>query len=216
MLGVLLALQTLRFSLPTPPPCGAPFHGVLILQRIAPDVPPGTQVDHPMRGTVQVNVAPDGSVVNVKIAQSTGIDALDGAIVDAAKKSTYQAKADNCEAVSGTYIYQADFGALAGAGSPAPNASPQDPCNHEGRVATWAHVVYPASLRVPQPATALVNVTIGTNGELLDEKIAQSTGTDALDQSALDTAKHSVYAPKMVGCKPIAASYIFKIVFKPH
>ena len=219
MIGLLaaLALQTPRYSLPTPPPCGMPFHDVTVLQRVTPSAPPGLTVDRAAHGVAQVSVAPDGSVVSVRVTQSTGVEALDNALLDAARRSTYQAKQDNCTSVPGTYLFNADFGSGQSEGSPqaAPTGSPS-PCNHEGRVETAAHVVYPASLRVTQPQTAIVRVTIGTSGALLDEHVVQSTGTAALDQSALDAAKHSTYAPKMTDCKPVEASYLFRFVFNPH
>jgi len=222
MIALLLAFQTTRYVLPTPPPCGMPFHEATMLQRVNPQVPPGVWFDENARGAVQVDVAPDGSVLHVRVTKSTGNAALDNAMVDAARHSTYQAKQDNCTPLAGSYLYQADFQSRAlmtpeGAASPAPGtAAPQTECNHEGRISTAAHVVYPISLRVAQTAVAVVRVTIGTAGELVDEKIETSTGNQTLDQSALDAAKHSSYTPKVVDCKAVVAVYTFKVVFQPH
>ncbi|HEV3155497.1 MAG TPA: TonB family protein [Candidatus Baltobacteraceae bacterium] len=219
MLALLLAFQQYRFPMPTPA-CGMPFHDASILQRVNPQVPDDVTFDGSLKGAAEVDLAPDGTVVRVRVTQSTGNAALDNAMMEAARRSTYQPKQDNCTAMPGTYLYQADFAAPgvlspeeSATAAPAPAANS---CNHEGRVATSAHIVYPASLRVPQTTTALVRVKIGTSGELLDERIAQSTGNDTLDQSALDAAKRSVYAPKLVDCKPVVAAYIFKVVFQPH
>ena len=209
---MLFALQTPRYSLPTPPPCGVPFHDVVILQRITPDVPANVAIDHPTQGTAQVSVGPDGSVLGVKVVQSTGDALLDAAIVEAAKRSTYKPKEDNCSPIAGSYAFHASFAVP----SPAPSSGPVDPCNHEGRVSTSAHAVLPSSVHVAQTTTALVRVTIDANGQLTGEKLAESTGSAVLDQSALDAAKHSVYAPKYVACKPVAAEYVFRIVFDPH
>lgn len=217
MLGLLLAFQAVHPVLPTPPPCSMPFREAGVLQRVEPQVPRDVYFDHPLQGAAVVDVAPDGSVARVRIVKSTGNPVLDDAIVEAARKSTYQSKQDDCNATEGSYTFQADFetpDVLMPA--TAASAPPANSCNHEGRVATSAHAVYPASLRVPQTTTALVKVTIGADGSLLDEKIAQSTGSDALDQSALDAAKHSSYSPKLVDCKPVAAAYIFRVVFQPH
>src|SRR5579883_1230877 len=222
MIALLLAFQTPRYVLPTPPPCGMPFHEATMLQRVNPHVPAGVWFDENARGAVQVDVAPDGSVLHVRVTKSTGNAALDNAMVDAARHSTYQAKQDNCTPLAGSYLYQADFQSRAlmtpeGAASPAPGtAAPQTECNHEGRISTAAHVVYPISLRVAQTAVAVVRVTIGTAGELVDEKIETSTGNQTLDQSALDAAKHSSYTPKVVDCKAVVAVYTFKVVFQPH
>ena len=223
MIALLLAFQTPRYVLPTPPPCGMPFHEATMLQRVNPQVPPGVWFDENVRGAVQVDVAPDGSVLHVRVTKSTGNAALDNAMVDAARHSTYQAKQDNCTPLAGSYLYQADFQSPetmtpAQPASAAPSAAPapQTECNHEGRISTAAHVVYPISLRVAQAAVAVVRVTIGTAGELLDEKIETSTGNQTLDQSALDAAKHSSYTPKVVDCKAVVAVYTFKVVFQPH
>ena len=222
---LLLAFQTTptRYILPTPPPCGMPFHDASIVQRVNPQAPAGVWFDQSMHGTAEVDIAPDGSVMRVRVTRSTGDPALDNAMIEAARRSTYAAKQDNCTPLAGSYLYQADFGAPesmtpAAGSSAAPAASPAaaTECNHEGRISTAAHVVYPASLRVAQKAIAVVRVTIGSSGELVEEKIEQSTGNDTLDQSALDAAKHSIYAPKVVDCKPVVAVYTFRVVFQPH
>lgn len=96
------------------------------------------------------------------------------------------------------------------------NPAPANLCNHDGSISKSAEALLPETTHFQQPLTALVRVTIGANGDLLNAKIAQSTGNDAVDTSAHDAAKHSTYTPKFVSCKAVAASYIYKIVFKPH
>lgn len=214
MIGVILAFQTVPApGLPTPPACTMAFQNAVLVSRISPQLPADAALDHQVHGTVQVSVAPDGSVASVKVVQSTGSAELDNAIVDAAEKSTYQPKVDNCNPVPGSVLFAADF---SGSPKPAASAAPGTSCNHEGRVSNWAHAVYPATLRLTQDTSAIVHVTIGTNGELVTEKIAQSSGNDVLDQSALDAAKRSTYEPKVSDCKAVVADYFVRFDFQPH
>lgn len=214
MIALFLLLQTtpVRPTLPTPPACGAPFQDAAIVQRVNPEIPHGSTIYQPVQGSVQVSVAPDGSVAAVQMVQSTGDSQLDAAILDAARRSTYQAKSDNCTPTFGTYLYHASFGGP----SPLPSGAPADACNHEGRVTSNARAVYPLSMQLKSAQTAIVRVTVGADGMLTKASIVQSTGNDVLDQSAIDAAKHSVYAPKVEACKAVVADYLIKIVFNPH
>lgn len=189
------------------------FHDAVLVSRVSPQTPADVALDRAVHGSVQVSVAPDGSVTAIKIVQSTGNAELDDAIVDAAKKSTYQPKVDNCNPVAGSVLYAADFGSSPKAGASAP---PGTSCDHEGRVSNWAHAVYPASLQVTKDTSAIVHVKIGTSGELLSENISQSSGNDVLDQSALDAAKRSSYEPKFADCKAVVADYFVRFDFQPH
>ncbi len=214
MIALFLALQTTpdRPTLPTPPPCSAPFHDASIVQRVNPVVPQNAPLFQPVQGIAQVSIGPDGTVTAVQIVQSTGDPGLDAAILEAAKKSTYEAKTDDCTSMFGTYLFRASFSPA----SPLPSGAPPDPCNHEGRITTSAKPVYPLSLRLESPEMAVVRVTVGADGTLADAQIIKSTGNATLDQSAVQAAKQSAYAPKVQECKGIAAQYLMKFLFNPH
>ena len=58
---------------------------------------------------VVVTVSPTGSVIAVKIVQSTGNMALDQAAISAARQSTYSPKVVNCEPVASQYLFSVTF-----------------------------------------------------------------------------------------------------------
>lgn len=62
--------------------------------------------------------------------------------------------------------------------------------------------------------SVLVEVTLDAKGSLTEAKIAQSSGNAALDASALQAARESTYAPKIVNCEPAAGTYIFRADFQ--
>ena len=213
---VLAAFQTIRFT-PQPNVCAMPFRSVTVTQHVDPTLPAGFEVTQPAQAVVRVMVGPDGSVIGAAVSQSSGDNVLDRAALQAAQATTYQPKIVDCSPAAGTYMYSWNFGATGSSKSgESPSPAPANPCNHDGSIAKSAEAVLPATTHFEQPLTALVRVTIGANGELVDAKIAQSTGNDTVDTSALDAAKRSTYVPKFVSCKAVVASYIYKIVFKPH
>ena len=217
MIGVIVlaAFQTIRYT-PQPNVCAMPFRNVTVAQHVDPTLPAGFEVTQPTQTVVSVLVGPDGSVIGASVSQSSGDNVLDRAALQAAQATTYQPKIVDCTPAAGTYMYTWNFGAAAAPKGRDQSPAPANPCNHDGSISKSADAVLPATTHFQQPLTALVRVTIGTNGELIDAKIAQSTGNDTVDMSALDAAKHSTYAPKFVSCKAVVASYIYKIVFKPH
>jgi TonB family protein len=58
---------------------------------------------------VAVTIAPNGHVVGAKVLHSSGYPAMDQAVVTAARQSTYSPKIVNCVAVTGSYIFTAEF-----------------------------------------------------------------------------------------------------------
>jgi len=77
-----------------------------------PDMPKGAlKAKGTAEGGAVVVVAPDGHVVSVKIAQSTGSSVLDKSLVAAAKASTYKPAQANCKAIQGSYYFHAVFNA---------------------------------------------------------------------------------------------------------
>jgi Gram-negative bacterial TonB protein C-terminal len=72
---------------------------------------------------IKVYLAPDGSVAKAVIVRSSGDVFLDGATYDAAVATTYAAEIQDCEAVSGGYIYRTRYNAEA-TPDPSPPATP--------------------------------------------------------------------------------------------
>lgn len=77
----------------------------------------------------------------------------------------------------------------------------------------------PATPRFPEGETfhglvrGSARVTIGPDGDVVNAKIAKSTGNAALDQSVLKAAKQSTYTPKIANCKPVEGTYLFFVQF---
>ncbi len=66
------------------------------------------------------------------------------------------------------------------------------------------------------PVTVLVQVTISPSGSLQGAKIYQSSNNMSIDQSALSAARQSTYSPKIVACKPVEGTYLFRAQFDPN
>lgn len=66
------------------------------------------------------------------------------------------------------------------------------------------------------PVTVLVQVTISATGSLQSAKIYQSSNNMSIDQSALSAARQSSYSPKIVNCKPVEGTYLFRAQFDPN
>lgn len=60
---------------------------------------------------------------------------------------------------------------------------------------------------------AVVAVTIGTRGAVLAERLESSCGDDALDKSALDAAKHTLFSEPQFEGAPIAVEYLITYNF---
>jgi TonB family protein len=203
------AFQVRNMETPGPEVCAVPTRSITVTQRVDPAIPANTPV--PTGDTVvRVTVAPDGSVMGVDVQKSSGSPSLDEAVAAAAKASTYSPRLENCLPVMGAFLYAWHFGAQTAASAGGKN------CDHDGSIASSARAVLPSDVHIAQPVTALVKVTIGTSGQLMDAAIQQSSGIISVDQAALDAAKRSTYTPKFVSCKAVVASYIYKLVFSPH
>jgi TonB family protein len=100
--------------------CDKPFRSVTMSSAVAPALPSGLNIPKPVAVLVDVLVGQDGSLRGATIAMSSGIAAVDQAVVRAALASTYAPKLVNCEPTQGDFLYRADFNATA----PAPSASP--------------------------------------------------------------------------------------------
>lgn len=207
---VLAAFQVRNMETPGPEVCAVPTRSVTIAQRVDPAIPANTPPASADQTVVRVTVGPDGSVMGASVEKSSGNPTLDQAVLTAAKATAYSPRLENCQPVMGSFTYAWKFGTQSAASGNSKS------CDRDGSIASSAHAVLPADVHLQQAATALVKVTIGENGQLVDAKIQQSSGNNAVDQAALDAAKRSTYAPKFVSCKAVVASYIYKMVFNPR
>lgn len=180
--------------------------------------------------TVAVTLDAAGRVTAASIYQSSGYPELDQAAIDAAKHSTYAPGATNCAASGGTFAVEFDYDGNT-------TVAPDKDCPREARVFTVARpdgavIRYSG---ISSPVVVAVVLTIAPDGQLVDARIAQSSGVMALDQAALDAARRSTYEPKMealpvrrqagtagsvtnagVVCHAVTGKYYFKVTFRPY
>jgi TonB family protein len=90
--------------------CKVAHRNVSTVRAVPPDYPKRAQ-ELGQVGTVQVkvSVSATGAVSAASIYRSSGSEDLDGAALASARASTYAPEVVNCFAVSGTYLFRADF-----------------------------------------------------------------------------------------------------------
>ena len=64
--------------------------------------------------------------------------------------------------------------------------------------------------------SVLVQVTIDTQGRLVDARIYASSNNAAIDEAALRAARASKYAPRIANCAPVDGTYLFHADFAPN
>lgn len=62
---------------------------------------------------------------------------------------------------------------------------------------------------------AQIRVQLNDRGDVVETTVASSSGNTELDQVAIALAKTSTYAPDVVGCKKVAATYTYRVRFEP-
>jgi TonB family protein len=73
---------------------------------------------------------------------------------------------------------------------------------------------YPAMARaLGQTGTTLVKVSLTDTGAVDAVAIYRSSGSDALDRSALNAAQRSHYKPQLFRCDPVAGAYLYTANF---
>lgn len=80
------------------------YHDVTVLNAAMPEIPQSAAT-HNLWANALVTVGADGKVLEVKIVRSSGSAAVDGATVDAAKRSTYAPEMNACKARTGQYLF---------------------------------------------------------------------------------------------------------------
>jgi TonB family protein len=87
--------------------CASPNGDALVRNAAFPSLPHGLKATGSV--IVAVTIAPNGHVAGAKVARSSGNAAIDDAVVQAARNSTYSPKMVNCAPVEGQYLFRADF-----------------------------------------------------------------------------------------------------------
>lgn len=162
--------------------------------------------------TVRVTIGADGRVTDAGVYKSSGDATADAAALAAARASTYMPATQGCKAVSETVYFdevvRPDYAHL---------GSDCGISNAPATTLKMAQPVYPDAARIVHAGgVAAVKLTIAPDGGLASAELVMSTGNKALDQAALDAADNSIYAPKIVNCRPAAGQYLFKVTFVPN
>jgi D-alanyl-D-alanine endopeptidase (penicillin-binding protein 7) len=85
----------------------------------------------------------------------------------------------------------------------------------------------PAMVSVPAPPRpsngaknargwATIRVTVAANGKVTKALVDKSSGNAAVNEAALAAAEHSTFTPKMLNCKPVPGTYLFKVTMDGH
>lgn len=87
--------------------------------------------------------------------------------------------------------------------------------DHEAAVVAAVTPPPDAARGLKAPVTAVIQVTIGSDGKLVSAKVSQSSKNPAVDKAALDAASKTTYSPKVVNCQGVTESYAFPYTFDP-
>lgn len=102
-----LALQLSRPSVVAAANCENPNEDVKVVTPAEPKLSKSEiKTSGKRAAVVSVSIASNGSVQQVKIAQSSGDATVDKAAMDAAKASTYAQATRNCAPVPGKYLFR--------------------------------------------------------------------------------------------------------------
>lgn len=63
--------------------------------------------------------------------------------------------------------------------------------------------------------TVVIDLTIAKDGSVTAGRLVDPSGLPQLDQNALESAMHTIYAPAAKDCKPVVDHYSFKVTFDP-
>ena len=96
--------------------------------------------------------------------------------------------------------------------APSPAASP---CQAETGL---LKAEYPRDFNPPEevkPLSATVFVVVGSNGKVVAAKILKTSGDGSFDAASIRAARSSTYTPKLVDCKPIEGTFLFRTSLTP-
>jgi TonB family protein len=88
-------------------PCAKPNVDALVLTPAEPQTPHGLKAD--ASAIVSVTIAPNGSVTHANVWKTSGNAQIDRSVLEAARHSKYSPKLVDCKAVTGNYLFRADF-----------------------------------------------------------------------------------------------------------
>ncbi len=87
--------------------CSHPNSEASVITAAPPELPHGVRLKG--EAVVAVTIAPNGRVLHASVLHSSGNAAIDNAVMEAARKTTYAPKRANCAPVEGRYLFHADL-----------------------------------------------------------------------------------------------------------
>ncbi len=73
--------------------------------------------------------------------------------------------------------------------------------------------IAPAARAAGVSGISLVSVRLDAEGQVIDTRVAQSSGDSSLDLVAMTMARQARYAPALHDCRPVASAYTFSVKF---
>lgn len=223
LLGVVLFIPGVSFAqvssttAPAPPSplvqpaCANRDQQAQVVRAVSPEYP--TQaIDNGLSQRivlVLVTVNARGYVSNATVNKSSGDVFFDQSAVRAARDSIYAPAIVNCVAVTRNYIFKAVFN----------SRPPRFRClqpSGPAAVLKAGIVKWPASARPTKLTTAVVKVTLDSDGYVVAATVYQSTGSPALDQSAIDAVRQSTFAPACASSLPTESTFGYEVDFDPN
>jgi len=176
---------------------------------VSPSVPADVEKVSAQTFTL-VEIHADGSIASTGVYRSSQNERLDQAADEAASKSTYHAARKNCVAYSSFVVLRTPFEGGEKTLAPATQACAES-------AALLKSLAKPAdknsTSRSKRSGSAIVDVTVGTDGTVSASEIVETSGIDSLDADALRVAKASSYYPGRSGCKPIESSVKLELTY---
>lgn len=101
--------------------------------------------------------------------------------------------------------------------SPGPTATPKPVCSaplvDASTIEKYTPEMPAAARDAGLTGTSQVKVDLSATGTVLDATIATSSGSTILDAAAIQAAKRTTYAPKVLDCQRVPGSYLFRVEF---
>jgi len=112
----------------------------------------------------------------------------------------------------------AAFYAPAGTEASAGSATATTACANPNVPPTTVSAAAPDLPKSEMPShkvSAIVAVTVATDGKPVATRIYRSSGYPKVDDAVVIAAKKSTYSPKLINCAPLQSTYLFKADFAP-
>lgn len=104
--------------------------------------------------------------------------------------------------------------------SPEPTATPKPVCSaplvDASTIEKYTPEMPAAARDAGLSGTTQVKVDLSASGTVVDASVAVSSGSTILDVAAIQAAKRTTYAPKVVDCQRVPGSYLFRVEFDDH